>query len=372
MNSARSTLTLLGATLVGRLSDAPCLNGYGGGRRVCLLLGLVSTAASLVLTSQASSLAHLWVSLLPQLLQQNTSIIKALFSDYHTHMESSSAQRASTAGLLGMVGGLAMMLGPMVGSSLLTDTHQATLLSLMMLLLAACCVFMTPSVSSSKSPELQNDEESKQSAKFWSTFDVPSARSPPALFLLTCRLLSTLSFHIFSTISSPSLRYRFDFGPAEYGQFFSFIGLCYAVSQYLSQYLLRHNDSRRKQIFVVSVLLVGVGRYLAFTTSSLFAMYLFYAGTVLASGVVSTLFSSDTSQIAKPGEAGAFFGVVATIESGAGMVGPIVGGSLAQLATEAPLFATSALTGIIGVLVWLGYEPFVLEKSRTNWVKKSN
>ena len=412
MNSARSTLSLVGAALMGRLSDASWLEAYGGGRRVCLCLGIVATAVSLVLTSQADTLDQLWSSLAPQILQQNMNITKALFSDYHTHLDSSSAQRASTAGLLGMVGGLAMMLGPLLGSSLLSDMHQATQLSLLTLVMAGVCICFTPSTPQSNRPSTKrelkpdngnntnNNGHSNTMANLWSILDVPSARSPPALFLLTCRLLNTLSYHIFSTISAPSLRHRFDFGPAEYGRFFSFIGFCFVLSQYVGQFLLKRtcgdgNDSeretkstsssssRRKQIFVVALVIIGLGRYLAFTTHHVWAMYGYYAVTVLATGVVSTIFSTDTSQVAAPGEAGAFFGVVAAIESGAGMVGPLVGGSLAQLQSVSltgggsggsslssssalwappppPLLASIFLTTFAGAMVWWGYESIVL------------
>lgn len=366
MNSARSTLTLMGATVVGRLSDAPWLDSFGGGRRVCLMLGLVATAIGLVLTSQASSLLQLWQSLLPQVLQQNSSVVRALFSDYHAQLDSSSTQQASTAGLLGLVGGLAMMLGPVVGSSLLDDIHQATNMALVVLFLAAICVGFAPSIPTTSRPNRNENKASsgeRPKTHFWSMLDVPSARSPPALFLLACRLLSTLSFHMFAVVSTPSLKQRFDFGPPEYGQFFSFIGFCFAISQYVCPVLLQSADNGyRKQVFVMALAVVGVGRYLALGTTDVYAMYAYYAVTVLATGAVATLFATDTSQVAAPEEAGAFFGVVATIESGAGMIGPLLGGTLAKWSSEAPLVATTSLTALVGAMVWLGYEPIVLTR----------
>lgn len=377
MNSARSTLSLLGAAAVGRLSDAPFWDVYRvGGRRLCLLLGVAATATSLVLTSRAASLTALWQSLVPAVLQQNFSIVKALFSDYHAQLESSSTQRASTAGMLGMVGGLAMMLGPLIGSFLLEDIHQATTVSLVALLLAALCIVFVPLVPSSKRttrhPAASKQHSRKENHAFWSMLDVPSARSPPALFLLACRLLTTLAFHIFATISAPSLKRRFDFGPPEYGKFFSFVGFCYAMSQYMAPWFLRggngsaNHHGYRKHVFVAALATIGVGRSLALSTDNVYAMYAYYAVSVLATGIVSTIFSTDTSQVAAPGEAGAFFGVVASIESGAGMVGPLVGGALAttndQNDTTAPLVASSSLIALMGAIVWLGYEPIVLTR----------
>ena len=39
LNSAKSTLVLLGAAVMGKLSDDAWLDPYGGGRRICLLVG---------------------------------------------------------------------------------------------------------------------------------------------------------------------------------------------------------------------------------------------------------------------------------------------------------------------------------------------
>jgi hypothetical protein len=371
MNSARSTLALCGATLLGRLSDASWLEAYGGGRRLCLCLGLGATAVGLWFTHQAQSVTDLWKSLLPQIFQQNTSIIKALFSDYHTMLESSPSDRASSAGLLGLMGGLAMMIGPLVGSSVLRDIHQATLLSMVMLAMAMVCIAFTPTVKASDKLAKGDDDNNKtikKSSSFWSMLDVPSARSPPAIFLLTCRTLSTLGFHIFSTLSTASMRDRFAFGPAEYGQFFAFIGFCYAISQSLVTKVLFHTcggdqPAGRKRIFAGAVAVIGIGRYLAFGATHLTAMYAYYAAVVLATGVVSTVFATDTSFVTEPGQAGAFFGLVATLESASGMLGPLLGGALAKIhPTLAPMVATSMLSTVILGLVWFGYEPIVLSR----------
>eukprot|EP00977_Amphora_coffeiformis_P000439 scaffold112_cov196-Amphora_coffeaeformis.AAC.6 len=388
MNAARSTLTLVGATVVGRLSDAPWLAPYGGGRRVCLWGGLLATAISLVWTSQASSLSLLWQSLVPHVLQQNLHVIKALFSDYHAQLDSSSAQRASKAGLLGMVGGFAMMLGPLIGSSLLNNIHQATAASLLALGLAALCVAYVPNPSSGNRDKKNDDDDNNnnkssssdkpQRTHFWSMVDVPAARSPAALFLLACRLLSTLAFHIFSTISIPSMKQRFEFGPTEYGHFFSFVGFCYAVSQYAGPFLLRRrtadaSDSFRKHVFCGAVATIGMGRYLALGATHVYAMYMYYAVTVLATGVQSTLFAADTSHVAPPDQAGAFYGVVATMEAGSGMVGPLLGGALTKwnvgtigltndAIITAPMVVTTGLSALVVTMVWFGYEPVVLSK----------
>lgn len=451
LDAARSATTLVGATVVGRLSD--CRPG-GLGRRLGLLSGLAATAVALVATMRADTVARLWhAQVWPTLLQQNASLTRAAVADYQTalllllpvgqqqqvpsvttaprrrrrHATTIAAERSRTAGLLGAVGGLSKMLGPLLGSWWLRDMRQATAAALVCLTAAAACVAQMPTVDLPMAADRkQNDKDdgddtvsiatattttsssSSSSLSSWtsllrSMLDVPAARSPPALFLLSCRLLSTLSFHIFSTVSVPSLQQRFQFGPADYGQYFSFIGFFYAASQYLAKYVLQYatamttttNSSspttplilshRRKYVFGIAVALVGVGRALALQTTSLWRLYLYYAVVVLATGMLSTLFAADTSAVAPTDQAGAFFGLVATVEAGAGMMGPLIGGSLAQSSPSpssttmttatvplAPLMASSGLTALVLALVWFGYEPLVLQRISSTTMTSSS
>jgi MFS family permease len=218
MTSARSTLTLVGAAIMGRLSDSKALDKYGGGRRLCLFTGIAAAAIGLVVNNRAGSIEDLWVGLLPSALQQNFSLSKALFSEYHESIPggSSAGERASSAGNLGMAAGLAMMVGPLVGATLLSTYDQATCAALVSLILAAFLILLLPRVEGKKS---KGNEKSK-SPGFFRSLDVPSARSPSAIFMLTSRLLSTMSFQIFQTIWSVSLQNRFHFGPQDYGRFF--------------------------------------------------------------------------------------------------------------------------------------------------------
>jgi len=83
---------------------------------------------------------------------------------------------------------------------------------------------------------------------------------------------------------------------------------------------------------------------------------------VSCQGIVSTVFTADTTQIADKKEVGSFFGVLAAVESGAGMAGPLIGGALAYVhPTAAPLVAVVVLNGIGLGMVALGYERVVLQ-----------
>ena len=48
---------------------------------------------------------------------------------------------------------------------------------------------------------------------------------------MVMRFFMSVAYHIFHTIWIPTLKRKLDFGPREHGQFMSFIGLSYALSQ---------------------------------------------------------------------------------------------------------------------------------------------
>jgi MFS family permease len=366
MTSARSTLTLVGAAIMGRLSDSRALDNYGGARRLCLVTGIAASAVGLVVTNRAGSIEDLWVGLLPSALQQNLSLSKALFSEYHESIPggSSAVERASSAGILGMSAGLAMMVGPLVGATLLSNCDQATSAALVSCILAAFLVLLLPRV---KGKQSNKGNEKSKSPGFFRSLDVPSARSPSAIFMLTYRLLSTISFHIFHTIWSVSLRDRFQFGPQDYGRFFSMYGLFLALSQgFFSKFLLRlfrgETHRGRVRLLATATFTIGFTRYLSVQTSSLVAVYVLHATMATALGVISTVFNADLAQIAAPEELGSFFGLIAAVESGAGMAGPLVGGALSYVhPTAAPLLAVVSLSGIVLCMVIFGYEGVVLQ-----------
>ena len=372
MTSTRSALTLIGATLVGRISDMGGGGGRGKGdsnaRRFCLFLGVAASGASVVFAKRAQNLTEFWISVFPSMLQQNTSVMNALITDYHSMYEDGSSDRASSAGTLGMVAGLALMVGPLVGSRLLSGYDQAVSLSLVLLVVSACFVVFLPFVDKSK----QLDKETKASpdklrkpSSFLSFLDVPSARSPAAIFILAFRLLNSLAFHIYGVIGPVSLRRRFNFGPKEYGVFFFMIGLFFALSQGFAGSVVRKlggdTSKGRSRLLVVCIVALALCRYMAFHSLNLTVVYSFYAVIFTAIGTTGTIISADSSHIAAPGEVGSFFGIATAVESGAGMVGPLIASALASSfhPTMAPLYMSVLLNIFAALLSAFAYEKCV-------------
>lgn len=197
---------------------------------------------------------------------------------------------------------------------------------------------------------------------------VPAARTPPALFIMTARICMTLAFHIFQTIWTVALKERFNFGPKEYGQYFGFIGFAYAISQgFLAKWLIQKfatTHKGRARLLLLCSLMLGGGRMFAYRTHNLVAVYAIFCGIITALGIVNTIFTADTSKIASPQELGGLFGVLSSVESLAGIIGPMIGGALSKVhPQQGPLMAVLTLYGIVFTLVYWGYERFVLVHS---------
>lgn len=376
MTSVRSMLTLTGATVVGKLSDSTnyyLQTSLGGARRMSLFLGGMAAALGLFMAYHASDIRMLWASMIPgALLQQNANVLKALFSAYHDAVpeKSSSTDRAASAGLLGMAVGLALMAGPLAGVSLFSTYQEATYFGFGCVLISLALIVIMPTPATATQEQPTSDSVNKKRIGFFSSFDIPTARTPAALFLMASRLCMTLAFHIFQTIWTASLNERFDFGPKDYGRFISFIGLTYAISQgFLAKALLKtfggHTSRGRVRLLLSCCVILGCGRYLAFQTSSIPVVYALFAGIVTCLGLINTMFSADTSQIAPPEELGSLFGVLAAVESAGGIVGPILGGALSRIhPVHAPLFSVLALYGLVFCMVILGYDSLVLKNSQ--------
>lgn len=382
MTSARSALTLVGSTIIGKCSDSTALDRIGGARRVFLVLGVAASALDLLMSFRATSINALWISMIPSaLFQQNFTVLKALFIEYHDE-SASAAERAGRVGKLGMAVGLAFMAGPLLGSVFFKEYRTAAMFAAACLLGAMVFIVLLPPPPKSSSTKHGTEKLSETETPLsysssplgFSRFLpdlVPAARTPPAVFIMVSRTFMGLSFHIFQTIWTVALRERFNFGPKDYGRYFSFIGFGFALSQgFLAKYLVKtvgESDRGRKHLLLVCALLLGGGRFIAYQTNSIKVVYFVFGFIVTALGVINTIFTADTSRIASPNELGGLFGLLGSVESLAGISGPIVGGLLAKYVHPiwGPLFAVLTLYGFVFVMIFLGYERIVCQGKKT-------
>jgi len=102
MQSARSALSLLGTVVAGRLSDKL-------GRIPVLWIGVIASLISLGINYTSPTIAAMWISMIPSALNQNWSVLKALFADYSNDVGGDEKKRAVAVGRLGMAVGISFM-----------------------------------------------------------------------------------------------------------------------------------------------------------------------------------------------------------------------------------------------------------------------
>ena len=220
MQSARSGLTLVGSVFVGRLSDRL-------GRKVCLYIGLAASVLSFTISCNFNSLDGMRMAMVPSsLLNQNFNVLKALFADYNTGgLES---DQASALGRLGMAVGVSFMIGPVIGTSFLSNYRQANLAALCLTLVAGVFLYLLPEPKIKRSASQNSLEEDikngkKQKGGILSFLHLPAAQTPGARLLFFMRCGMALAFNIFMTIWTVSLKQRFNFAPRDHAFFMGWV-----------------------------------------------------------------------------------------------------------------------------------------------------
>jgi len=362
MTSARNLLGLVGSVFVGSLSDR-----YG--RKPCLALGIAASLLGVTLILGRGDLIGMWYGMVPgALLQQNSGVMKALFSDYLSNYPAADATalRTSAAGKLGMSAGFAYMAGPLLAStSLIADFEAAMRFSVATSVLSGVCVYLLPDVST-----VGYASEIKNRPPFRMSLPV-SLPPPPLLFLMVIRILIALAFHVFSIIWTVSLKARFDFGPKDHGIFMSFVGLVYALSQgfVAKAFLCRAGSERRTATLLLCCAVIGGGRVVALHTSSLSVVYMMFFLIVTALGIVDTVLTADAARLAVGSGFGKLFGVLEATKKGSGMVGPVLGGLIGKkFGTTMTLGTVIVCYMIVFGLVYFRYETYILATSKQKLV----
>ena len=89
-------------------------------------------------------------------------------------------------------------------------------------------------------------------------------------------------------------------------------------------------------------------------------VYVLYVPMVIALGVMNTAITTACASLAAGDQLGGLFGVLESVESVAGMVGPALGGLLAQAGANAVLAAVCSAYGVASLLVFCFFDKHVL------------
>jgi MFS family permease len=321
--SLRSALTLVGATLIGRASDR-------FGRIPMLWLGLFASLVALSIHRSMDTIQGMWLAIVPSaLLNQTFSVMKATFSDYIQTTGGTEADRAGAIGRLGMAVGLSFMAGPLLGTWLASDYAQSLKLSAAMYAMYGAVLYFLPApAAGGRSP---NADGGGGCGGITAFARLPVLRERGVQMLMALRLAMALAFHMYAPIWQVSLKSRFNFGPSDHARFMGVIGGTYALSQgFLARMLVEASARHPTALVLGCIFSLGGARPFAFWTSSVEVVYILYVPMVVALGVMNTAIATATTRLAGKDQVGGLFGLLESVESVAGMVGPSVGGLISR------------------------------------------
>jgi MFS family permease len=368
MQSLRSGLTLAGNMIVGRLSDRM-------GRKFALWLGVAANLSTCVLNYQTETIDQMRIAMIPSsLLNQNYTVLKALFADYNSEMKGSEADKASAMGKLGMSVGISFMVGPALGAMMLSSYKEACIVAGSLTLVSAIVLAFLPNPALKRiDSEANLPDLATSGGSFKGLFKflyLPAVQSSGAKLLIALRLLMGLAFNVFMTIWTVSLKKRFDFGPKEHAFFMGWIGLCYALSQgVIAQHVIKRAGRNPTGLLCACAVSLSAGRILAMLTTNIVGVYIIMAAVIIALGILNTAMTSAVTKLADADQVGGLIGVIEAIENSAGLVGPALGGVLFKIGEWVPLGAVVLFYGAVFVLLWLFYEAHIVN-GRTRFPTK--
>jgi DHA1 family tetracycline resistance protein-like MFS transporter len=332
--SANAATQLIGAPLIGRLSDR-----YG--RKPMLLVSIAGTAISFAMLGLANSLWMLFLSrLLDGFLGGNIALAQAYITDVTDEKE-----RSKGLGLVGAAFGVGFIFGPVLGGVLSAGENYArpALVAAVLSLLNLIGVLLIL-------PESLPPEERARRAK--SPVTAPTAqalwrglRRPCVGPLLIYRLFYGLAFTLFQTIFSLFVQQRLALDAQATSYIFTYVGVLIAVVQGVGVGLLTRRYSDKRLLFAATILMAVSLLAWAFTPN-VWVLLLVLAPIAVSGGVAGIVGSSALSKSVASEEIGGALGLGAALDGITRIAAPILGGALMDaLGTPAPGIAGALIMG---------------------------
>lgn len=332
----------------------------------------------------------MWLAIVPAaLLNQNFSVLKALFADYGNESEMSESDRVAAVGKLGMAAGISFMVGPLIGASLLSSYNESNTAAISLTVLSSMFLFILPVpgkfvgkplVEQSHTTKSQEEHSTPHISIFSSAkaylldmLYLPAVQSPGARLILVMRCGMSLAFNVFMTVWTVSLKSRFDFGPKDHAYFMGWIGMWYSLSQgFIARECIRYVGGDPTRLLQVCVLFLSFGRVAVMATDSLYVVYAVMASIIVALGVMNTAITSACAHLAGRDQLGGLYGVIDAVESLAGLVGPALGGVLYRAHPRLPIVTVVLIYMALFVAIRLYFYEYVMTVALNNKARGSS
>lgn len=336
--TAYSGMQFLFSPLWGRLSDRV-------GRRPILLVSIAANCLAMLLFAASSTLTLFFLArAFAGMANANIGTAQAYVADIMP-----GEDRAKGMGLVGAAIGMGFVLGPALGGLLapLGNTAPALAAAALSALNLVLALLLLPESLAPEAREAARARRSSRLRTFIAALDHPLL---PLLFLLF--FLLTVAFSQMEATFALFTEARFEYGTAENGYLFAFIGVALALVQGGLVGPLRRVLGEAAMLLGGTVLLSAGLLWLAQVqgiAGLLGACVLLAIGHGISNPALSTLVSRQAAEHAQ----GQVLGVNQSMASLARVVGPILGGLAFEKGSEFAPFLSSAAIVAIGALVAL-------------------
>lgn len=328
--------SFLSAPLLGAFSDRL-------GRRPMFILSIFSTALGWAVFASAHNAIFLFVGrIIDGLAAGNLSIAQTYMSD----LAKDEKERAQNLGLVGMIFGIAFIIGPFLGGALATVSHAFPFWFVSALALAntVLAFFFLP--------ETKPLETEKRALSF-NPF-LPLGRAWQAKKLrpnYVAWFLFAFGLAIYQAIFALYMQERFAFNEFAIGLIFAFSGVIIALNQglFMRRVWLRYFSQTVLELGAMFIFVLGM---ILFSLPYVKFMFFILLVTTFCQSILRVVMMSQIVSEADPSERGEVMGVTASIASVSMGVAPILGGYLFGFQSWYP-FLFAAFVFFIAFLILL-------------------
>jgi len=315
--------------ILGRISDIV-------GRRPILLLSVLTSLASFILFSLASSFVMLLFSRIVAGMATETAVAQAYIAD-----STSEKERTAGMGKVAAAHGMGFIVGPAIGGFLSVYGFRApglAAVALTLLNLLFVLFFLPDSISHERSVKRMTERRGNYLHRL-----VYGLSRPLIGAVLAILFIVTLAFSVIPVVAPLVGAVFFDIGPVEMSYIFMYIGLVQVVLQgFLIGRITRRFEEEK--LIVLGSLIMAAGMVLM----PLLANIVAYLGsiTLIASGigVMNTVIPGFISKRTSTLEQGTMLGTASSVSSIARVPGPLIGGAAFEFAgVVAPFLVSAAL-----------------------------